>query len=190
MAICYAGVAILCLAAPYATASRTMAEALVPYTGGPFALASVALVLDILSRPWWRWLEWVTLLSWSAAAIAFSAHLSAPPLEFVDLFRAMEARTILAGLGTAGMLVAALLASREGALGQRAARGLAFVGLASLLGWFTLIGLGIVQAGGINEVARGLRVTQLALTGSAAVLVLASLGSWLVRESRRRPTRS
>jgi hypothetical protein len=188
VAICYAGVAVLCLAAPYATASPAMAKALLPYTGGPFALASIALALDAVSRRGYSWLDWLPLASWAAAAVAFSAHLSAPPFEFEALFRAMEVRSILAVVGSAGMLVAALLSGREGTLAQRATRGLSFVGLASLLGWFSLIGMGVLPAGGINEVARGLRATQLVLTGSAAVLVAASLGWRGAGESGRRPT--
>jgi hypothetical protein len=176
--------------ATYATASPAMAKALLPYTGGPFALVSVALALDAVSRLRSSWPVWLPLASWSAAAIAFSAHLSAPPLEFEALFRAMEVRTVFAVLGSAGMLLAALLSGREGTLAQRAVRGVSFVGLASLLGWFSLMGLGILPAGGINEVAKGLRVTQLVLTGSAALLVAAALGWRGGRESRRRPTRS
>src|SRR5262245_23182501 len=107
VAVCYTGVAVLCLMATYATASPAMAKALLPYTGGPFALVSVSLALDALSRLRYGWSVWLPLASWSAAAIAFSAHLSAPPLELEALFRAMEVRTVFALLGSAGMLLAA-----------------------------------------------------------------------------------
>jgi hypothetical protein len=190
MAVCYVSAAVLCLAVPYTTGSRAMARAFTPYTSGPFALASAALALEVVLRSRHGWAEWLTVASWCAAAIAFSAQLMAPPLGLEDVFVLMRVRTVLAVLGAAGMLIATLRSARDRMHVAGALRTLALVGLACLLAWFGIMGLGIIPAGGINQVAAGLRITQCVLTGCAVLLAVTTIGSAEVAQKwGRRPTR-
>ena len=188
----YALVAALCLTAPYATTSAGVADAVLPFVPGPLALASLALGFSVYLRPGRVWLDGSVALLWSAGAIALSIYLSSPPLAFEDLFLGIRIQTILSGTAAVALVVAAAQVwRRPGHRAVTVVHAIALLGIAALLGYRSLGGLGLIPTGtGIEGISRWLVTAQAVLVGCSAVIFLVLGGPRVLAMLRRRPTNS
>jgi len=177
VAVYYAIIAALCLAVPYATSSRVLAESVFPYTSGPFALVSIALSLYNYLRRRQGWIEVAIATLWGAGAVALSTYVGARPPDLHRLFLYIQIQSILSGSAAVAMLLAAYRTFREASNPLlRVTNVAALLGLAIFLGRRCLLGLGVLPSGGgIDAIAHGVRLTQRVLVGCAVAILLALL---------------
>jgi hypothetical protein len=168
---CYGVTAAACLAAIYATAP-SYATDLLPYTAGPFAVASLALGAAALLRSARGWLEQAIATMWGVGAIAASVNLSSPPLRFQDLFLYFRFQALYAGLAAIAILIAATGRMRGAKDPWQLSHAVALVILGVFLGRRCLMGVGHLRIGGIEAVAFELRLSQVVLLTCSVIVVL------------------
>ena len=166
-------IALLCLAAPFASASRGMAFALLPLVSLPVMFVSMALGLSAWSRRGPLWLEVLIASLWGVGAIAHCVNISAPPLQFEGVFVAITVRGYLGALAAVAALLAAFLVWRSPqSFVPRCLHAGALLVLGLFLGRGSLMALGVLPAAGtIDAISRELGLTRVVLVGSALTIL-------------------
>jgi hypothetical protein len=166
-------IALVCLAAPFVSASRGLALALLPLVSLPFALVSVALGVSVWSRRGLLPVELVIAILWCVGVVALCVNVSSPPLDLASVFVGMKVQGALAGLAAIAALLSAFLQWRSPT--SPVPRGLqtgALVVLGLFLGRRSLMALGALpSAGTIAAISHELWLTRIVLLGCALTIV-------------------
>jgi hypothetical protein len=184
----YVLIALLCLAAPFLSASRGFASALLPLVSLPFAFVTLALGCSSWSRQGRFWPEVLIASLWGPGAIAHCVNVSAPPLQLERVFVAITARAYLGTLAAVAVLLAAFVEWRSPhGFVPRCLHAGALVVLGLFLGRGSLMALGVLPAAGtIDAISRELGLNRVVLVGSALTI----LGSIAVQRAADREVKA